>query len=305
MCEKCVLIHKEELTPHHVVYLCYSGKISERVTRVFFKSVLLVTRHKSYSDTVCQLGQKCYHFVVLVHRKLAHSRKAKLLAKLFSYLDRIGSIFLGRGNDIVSTREHLVVAVFNSASLSSRHRVSRNKLNVGTKRTLYLIYHASLYTRNVGYDSAGGEKMLIFLYPFHEDCRIECKNYKLGSCNKVFIKLGSSKVYHSLFKCVIYVLLLLGYAFYRITLFRKSHSIASADKSKTYYKNFSVFIELHTRTSIPRSRMSSKKVGKLFEIASAPSISPPVRVRRTASDITIRWSPCPKSFSFGLWKSRG
>ena len=36
----------------------------------------------------------------------------------------IGSIFLGRGNDIVSSREHLVVAVFNSAFFSTRHRVS-------------------------------------------------------------------------------------------------------------------------------------------------------------------------------------
>ena len=52
-------------------------------------------------------------------------------------------------------------------------------------------------------------------------------------------------------------------------------------------------------TSIPKACNLSKKSGKLFATASAPSISPPVKVSSTVSDITIRWSLCPRSTSVG------
>ena len=88
------LVHKEKLRPHSVVNLGYSGKIAEGVARVFFKPLRFVAGHKRDRDTVCELGEKGDHLVVLIGGENADSCKAENLAEILAGLNSLVAIFL-------------------------------------------------------------------------------------------------------------------------------------------------------------------------------------------------------------------
>ena len=205
----------------------------------------LLAHHQRYGDAVRQMGQKSHRFVVLFDGQFAYMLEAQLSAQILAQFDCLLRVFLGGNDDVIRALENLRFRVLYARTFSSRHGMRGNKLHVLAQRVLHVAHDTAFYARNVGYNRARFQAVLIFFNPFDKRMRIKRKHDYIEFSYVVFVDARLSACDISLAQSKVDSFLFLVDSPHFIALFRKSFGIASADKTEPDYENFHILIQLH------------------------------------------------------------